>query len=380
MPPRSSGAATIRDVARLSGVSIATVTRTFQGSPRVRPETRERVREAATKLGYHPDTVARTLVTGRSNTVGMLVPSLVQAYWGELADAIEHRAGELGYSVMIASSRGDPDRERAMLDVLFGKRLDGVILAGVLSDPDGWPGRNGHRPPLVLVEWDATPKWDVFEALCSAPLTQPAWRLVEEHLPGDWIAHVSYDDVAGATIATQHLLDLGHTEVAFLAGPPVRTCLLRLLGVRSTLERAGHRMHAPEVTADAFEDARTAATKLLRRPSRPSGLVCYSDVIAVGAMRAAHELGLRVPEDLSITGFDDIALAGYIDPPLTTIRNPKRELGELALELLLEPPERHGDRYRRLSGELVVRGSTAAPSVPAELASTTPSRVADRRA
>jgi LacI family transcriptional regulator len=361
MPPNEQRPVTIRDVARLSGVSIATVTRTFQSSPRVRPETSARVRAAAERLGYRPDAVAQALVTGRSQTIGLLVPSLLQAYWDELADAIEHRAGELGYSVVLASSRGEPDRERAMLDLLLGRRLDGMIVGGVSGDPHSWPSAESRRPPLVLIDWDSTPQWDLLEDLRDAPLTKRLWRLPEQTVPGDWVAHLSHDDVAAARLITQHLIDLGHREIGFVAGPPVRTCLLRLLGVRSALEDAGLTLRYTQAAQDNFECSRLAGAEALSMPSPPTALVCYSDVVAIGIMRAAHDLGLSVPRDVSITGFDDIEIASYVDPQLTTIQTLKLELGELALDLLLNPPSDGADKQRRLMGTLVVRGSTAPP-------------------
>lgn len=358
-------AVTIRDVARLSGVSIATVTRTFQDSPRVRPETSQRVRRAAEQLGYRPDAVARSLVTGRANAIGVLVPSLAKAYWDEVADAIEARAGDAGLSIVLASTRGEPEREREMLDLLFAKRLDGIILAGLAGDPRHWSTGNGRRPPLVLIEWDATPRWELLEQLTDEPLTPWSWRLDSPGLAGDWLSHIYYDDVAGAAEITQHLLDQGHTDIGFVAGPPVRTSLMRLLGVRATLETAGHRLRYARTAEDTFESSRALGLQLLADPDRPTALVCYSDVMAIGVVKAAHELGLNVPDDISITGYDDIEVSSYINPALTTIHNPKRELGELAVELLLGA-QGDGDNAavaeHRLTGSLVVRESTRSVS------------------
>jgi DNA-binding LacI/PurR family transcriptional regulator len=352
------GAVTIRDVARLSGVSIATVTRTFQGSPRVRPETQERVRAAAERLGYRPDSVARALVTGSSQTIGLLVPAIMQAYWGEIADAVELRAGELGYSVLLASTRGEPERERAMLELLMGKRLDGIILGGVAAEP----GKEAWGPPLVLLEWDATPQPELLEDLSSGPLTRSLTRIAEQRAPGEWFGHVAYDDIAGSRLVVEHLLALGHEKVSFIAGPSVRTCLLRLLGMRMAMGEAGKELHSIHAAADSLESGHAVAAELLASPDRPTAVACYSDNIAIGVIKAAHELGLRVPEDVSITGYDDIQVASYIDPALTTLRNPKRQLAELALDLVVEGRESDEDHIeKRLTGTLVARASTAPP-------------------
>lgn len=353
--------ATVRDVARLSGVSVATVTRTFQGSSLVRPETRARVRESAERLGYRPDSIARALVTGTTNTIGLLVPSLVQAYWGEIADRIEQRAGEQGYTLVLASSRGEPERERTVLDTLLGRRLDAVIVGGVAGDPGLWPTA-GSRSPIVLLEWDATPQWELLRRIREERLDPRLWSLSEQTLRGDWFAHVSADDIAGGTLIARHLLEHGHTRLAFVMGPPVRTYLLRLLGVRGAVEQAGHRLSDVIVAEDTFEGGRSAVRELLAGPARPTAIVCSSDTLAVGVVRAAHELGLAVPGDLSVAGYDDIELAAFLDPPLTTLRNPKRELGDLALELVLRA--RAGDRgplRQRLTGELLCRQSTGPP-------------------
>lgn len=358
MPPSDrTRPATIRDVAALSGVSIATVTRTFQRSPRVRPETSARVLECAKQLGYRPDSTARALVTGTSETIGVLIPSLVQAYWAEIADAIEQRAAERGYSVVLASSQGSPQREQEMVDMLFGKRLDGVIVGAVSGDPGTWPAW-GTRTPVVLLEWDATPQWELLAEL-SRDGGDGRRTLPEATIAGDWFAHVSTDDVAGGELAARHLLELGHTRIAFIVGPPVRPYLLRLLGVRTAVEDSGHELGTVVATADTFEGGRSVAAKLLRAPEPPTALVCCSDVIAVGAVKAARELGLDVPDDVSVMGYDDIELAAYVEPPLTTLRNPMRELGEEALDLLLRARRGEpGKISRQLTGSLVRRAST----------------------
>jgi DNA-binding LacI/PurR family transcriptional regulator len=358
MAPSGSRPVTIREVAALSGVSIATVTRTFQGSAQVRPETSARVLASAERLGYRPDSIARALVTGTSNTIGVLIRSLVEPYWAEIADTIEQRASEHGYSVLLASSQGRPEREREMLETLFGKRVDGVIVGAVTGDPHQWPSRSKHTPVVVL-EWDSTPQWELLEELSDGPLSRRLRRLPEESVAGDWFAHLSTDDVAGGALIVRHLLELGHRRLAFLVCPPVRSYLLRLLGMRIALEEAGLKLGAVIPTPDTFEGGRVVANRLLDSTAPPTALVCGSDAVAVGAIKAAHDLGVEVPADVSIVGYDDIELAAYVDPPLTTLRNPMRELGELALELLLRGRAgESGPISRRLAGALVVRDST----------------------
>ncbi|MGA8353887.1 MAG: LacI family DNA-binding transcriptional regulator [Solirubrobacteraceae bacterium] len=356
--PETLRPATIRDVAALCGLSIATVTRVFQGSQSVREETKARVLESADRLGYRPNSIARALSTGTSNTIGVLIRSLVDPYWAEIANAIERRAGERGCSVLLASSQGRPDLEREKLETFFDNRVDGVIVGGVSGEPNRWP-HPGRQIPTVMLLWDSTPQPELLAELSNGPLSQRLRMLPQETLPGEWLAHVSTDDAAGGALIARHLLELGHRRFAFLVPPPVRSHLLRLLGMRMALEDAGVSFGAVLPTADTFENGRAIATQLLRGNSPPTALVCATDVIAVGAISAADELGVRVPADVSIVGYDDIDLASYVNPPLTTLRNPMRQLGETALDLLLSGRAGEtGAISHRLTGVLMARGST----------------------
>jgi DNA-binding LacI/PurR family transcriptional regulator len=354
--------ATIRDVARLSGVSIATVTRTYQNSPRVRPETSARVLQVAHQLRYRPDANARALVTGKSSAIGLLIPSLLEDYWGEIADSIERSAAGRGLSLVLASSRGEPEREAAMIDLLLGKRLDGIIVAGGAGDPAELPGRTGPQPPVVVLDWDSPAQAHQLELAGAAPLTARLFQMTETALAGSWKAHLSLDDVAGGRLIGRHLLDLGHRSIAFVAGTPTRrSSLLRLLGLRSSLDEAGQQLQCVLAAEDTFHGGRIVGGQLLAGQNRPTAIVCYSDMLAIGLIDAAHKLGLDVPGELSVTGYDDIEVSGYLDPPLTTIRNPKRELGELAVHCLLEESGSEPTE-RKLTGSLVVRDSTGAPA------------------
>lgn len=360
----SRASVTIRDVARASGVSIATVTRTFQESPTVRQETRERVVRAAEQLGYRPDPVARALVTGSTKTVGVLVPSIRTPYWSEVTHGIEQLAGTHGFSVVVATSRGEPDRERKMLEVLFSKRLDGIIVGGAAGNAASWPLPDQRTPPLVLLEWDETPRWDLLEQFSTGRITKRAVRAMsDQDVAGPWVAHAVYDDVRGGELVAEHLLELGHRDVAFVSGPPVRTSLLRLLGFRGKFQEAGLDARVVTATDDSFDAAYEAAIPVLQQDSHPTALACYNDVLAIGVMKAARDVGLNVPRDVSVVGYDDIEFAQYVDPPLTTLCNPKRELGELALELVLaaRTNETRGQRHK-LAGTLILRASTDVPA------------------
>lgn len=355
---------TIKDVAQLSGVSAATVTRALQGHPRVLPATRERVESAATRLGYRPDHAARTLVTGMSRTIGLLVPTIRDPYWAEVAAGIEPRAAEDGFAVLIASGYGDPVRAGQTLEVLLGNRVDGIILttsAGVpeprLTQEVGMPTVVvGHDPPVGDLE---------LEGARSAPIA----TLVEagrRHRQAARLPHVGFDDVNAGELATRHLIELGHRRIAFLAGPPTLATLLRIAGVRKVLEESGLVLSSVSAGGDTVEQGHAAGLELLRRERDFTAIIAFNDLLAAGVIRAARTLGIDVPGELSVVGFDDIALASLVEPALTTVRAPKYEMGARAAQLLFvlmqTEPQMH---WELLSGSLVVRDSTAPPAAAA---------------
>ena len=354
---------TIKDVAQLSGVSAATVTRALQGHPRVLPETRARVQSAASRLGYRPDHAARALVTGISRTIGLLVPTIRDPYWAEVAAGIEPRAADEGFAVLIASGYGDPVRAGQTLEVLLGNRVDGIIVttsAGVaepqLTEAMGLPTVVvGLDPPVGTLE---------LEGARSAPV-ETLLDAGERHRQRARVSHVSFDDVRAGEIAAQHLIDLGHRRIAFLAGPSTLATVLRIAGVRTVLEEVGLTLRSLSYGGDTFEQGCAAGLALLGGERDFTAVVAFNDLLAAGLVRAARTLGIDVPGELSVMGFDDIALAGLVEPALTTIRAPKFEMGERAAELLLLQIETDaGMRLERLRGTLVVRESTAPPRLP----------------
>jgi LacI family transcriptional regulator, galactose operon repressor len=351
---------TIKDVAQLSGVSAATVTRALQGHPRVLPETRARVQDAATRLGYRPDHAARALVTGISRTIGLLVPTIRDPYWAEVAAGIEPRAAQDGFAVLIASGYGDPVRAGETLEVLLGNRVDGIIVttsAGVaeprLTPPMGLPTVVvGLDPPVGSLELEGA-------RLAPVPTLLEA---AQRHREGVGLSHVGFDDVAAGEIAARHLIELGHRRIAFLAGPATLATVLRIAGVRRVLESAGLGLTAVTQGGDTFEEGCAAGLELLRAEHDFSAIIAFNDLLAAGVVRAARTLGIDVPGEVSVVGFDDIALAGLFEPALTTVRAPKREMGARAAELLFEHMLHELDvQWELLGGNLVVRESTAPP-------------------
>ncbi len=365
---RTGRSLTIKDVARLGGVSVASVTRTFQQSPHVSPDVRRRVEEAAAALGYRPHHAAQALATGASRTIGLLVPALGDRFWGEVADGIEEAAAEAGYSVILATSHEEPGRARQSFRLLLDKGVDGVIAASSLP---------ADVPFSVLVNPEEPLHSDDLFAAAGMP---DAGQDDEIDAPGEGALkkEVVFDDLSAAAAAVEHLVGLGHREIAFVGGARSRTAALRIVGFRQALQEAGLRPTAIVDCEASLAASRKATHALLSAPERPSGVVAYDDVVAIAVMRAAHALGLDVPRDLSVVGFDDIDIAAFVEPPLTTVRQPKREMGQAAVELLLQSIRGvAGPPRRKLTGELVVRGSTGPVSRPGRQRANS-TRVAER--
>jgi DNA-binding LacI/PurR family transcriptional regulator len=358
--PGSRGAATtIDDVARLAGVSTATVTRALQGHPRVRPETRARVMAAAASLRYVPHLGARALATRTSQTIGLIVPSSADGFWGEVAEGLEERAALDGFSTLLATSHGDPQRERALIRLFIGKRVDGIVLGSAAGS--SWRTEAGDTVPIVLVNWEAPLGETLLVAAREGPV-DAVQAEIERRLAAGSATHVRTDDPGAAAEATRHLLDLGHRSIAFAGLRPVRPSLLRLLGVRSALADAGLRPSAVVEAPGSLDGGRRAGAELLA--SGPTtAVIAFDDMVAVGIIRAAHAAGLVVPRDLSVVGFDDVAVAAFIEPPLTTVRQHKAELGTVAVEVILARLAGRGPVASTvLPGTLMVRDSTGSPA------------------
>jgi DNA-binding LacI/PurR family transcriptional regulator len=327
-PPR---AVVMADVARLAGVSQQTVSRVLNDSPHVRPDTRQRVSEAIRKLGYRPNRLARALVTGRSRTLGVL--SFDTTLYGPASTlfAIERAAHEAGYFVSIASLRSlDAPSVRNAVERLREQGVDGVLAIAPLESAARGLLQVPADVPIVATE-------------AGAPGAVPL---------------VAVDQQAGARLATEHLLRLGHRTVWHLSGPADwLEAADRIAGWRAALEASGA-VAPPPLAGDwsarsGYELAQTLGTA--------TAVFAGNDQMALGLLRALHEAGRRVPEEVSVVGFDDIPEAAYFTPPLTTVRQRFDEIGTRALRLLLERIEGGTRRGDTVAPELVVRSSTAPP-------------------
>lgn len=338
------------DVARLAGTSTAVVSYVVNNGPRpVAPATRQRVLEAIEQLGYRPDSVAQAMASRRTNLLGMIVPDARQPFFAELAHAVERSASQRGKLVLLGNSDYVDDRELHYLREFLGMRVAGLIL--VTQGPTG-------RAEAELASSGAR------VALLHRRL-QPS-----EGAESDAGA-VMTDDVGGARLAVRHLLEHGHRDVWCLGGPvhppaPGDPVVDHVAGWRQALAESepaagGHLVETP---FDRYHSYRSSL-RLLREPNRPTAVFCSTDDQAIGLLRAARELGLRVPDDLAVAGFDDIPEAELADPPLTTVGTDRAAMARAAVDLVLDDPEQSPagapwwghDRVRRFPSHLVLRHS-----------------------
>ena len=336
------GRTRIGDVAREAGVSKAAVSFAFNTPERLKPATAERIREVAASLGYRPHPVARMLTAGATATIGILTPNpLAQAFanpfFALFAEGVATVTEERGFGLMFISPL-----EGSLARAIGRATIDGVIVIGL---DDRHPEVDSIRRtgiPTVLVD-------------------APAWP---EH------GAIAVDDTAGARAAANHLLALGHRDMLVLTLDPVESDSTvagrRMRGYRDALVAHGVDLAPGDVreVRATFEGGESAFTDAWSTGLRPTGVLAMSDAAAAGVLQAARQLGLRVPGDLSIVGFDDLPFSRFTDPPLTTVHQPVRRKGEEAAQMLiaaLNPQSGGASAHRVLETHLVVRGSTAAP-------------------
>ena len=335
----ATGRASIRDVAARAGVSVTTVSHTLNATRFVSEAAKAKVHEAAHALGYVPSEVARGLKHNTTRTLGMLVPNNSNPYFAEIIRGVEHHCYGAGYSLLLCNSNDDAQRQTDHLRVLAERRVDGIVLVASGDDDDIVACCKDLRLPLVLVDRE---------------IESIAVDLIE------------VDHAAGGEMATVHLLATGHARVACIVGPAdLRPSQQREAGWRRALERAGVTPRADEIVRGDFgpQSGAVAMQQLLRSAQPPTAVFVCNDMMAIGALHAAHEAGVDVPRQLSIVGFDDIELAAYTSPPLTTVAQPKEAIGTGAAGLLLERLRdgRTAPRRAILQPELHVRASTAPP-------------------
>ena len=341
--PEDGGAAIgIRDVAREAGVSVASVSRALNRPDLLSDKALRRVQDAIARLNYIPNSAARALSLQRMNTIGAVIPTLDHSVFAAFMDAYQSRAEALGYRVVLATSHFDSEIELSQVRNLLGYGIEGFLLSGEVHSPELHRLLSARGVPYVHT--------DVFN-------------------PAGLHPSIGYDNRQATRRATEYLLNLGHRRIAALPGLRATNDRMvhRVAGVRDALEARGLALPDALIVERKYSiaHARDGARELLARTPRPTAIVCGHDILAFGTILEAQEHGLKVPEDLSVIGFDDVEFAGHITPSLTTVNVPVEDMGTRAADFLIaqlsgqSPP-----RHVRIQVNLVVRESTG--PAPAE--------------
>lgn len=329
---------TIYDIARQLELSPATVSRALRNSPLIGPETRQRVQRFAREQGYRPNRLARGLTTGTTRSIGLIVGDVTNPFFSELVAAIQQVTEQHGYDLLLGNTREDPIHEERVISLFIEKQIDGLILASPRAgerELTAW----GQRLPLVLVNR-------------SVPGAAPS---------------VSIDNGLGAQMATAHLLSSGRERLLYLGGPEVSEA-------NRIRERAFRELIAQVPGASALYRNGSATSEAARSivhslftggEGRPNGIFAYDDLMAAGAIQALHSLGLQVPDDVAVTGFDDSSIARLISPTLTTVSQPLSTMAQVAVDLLLEQIGGAGSLQQVLiEPQLVIRRSAPPNLLP----------------
>jgi LacI family transcriptional regulator len=339
---------TIKDVAERAGVSITTVSHVINDTRFVSEDLQKRVYDAMRELDYHPNTLARSLRSGRTKTIGLIVPDISNLFFAEVARKIEDRGLEHGYSVILCNTDDEGSKESEYINVLIAKQVDGIIFISA-----GFRGENLQKPlsnkiPIVIADRD----------------------IVE--VPADVVL---VNNRQGGYLATSYLIGLGHKRIACISGPSRLTpSAQRIEGYRQALKEAGLEENGSLEIAGNFryQGGESAMLKLLDGSDQPTAVFACNDMMALGAMRAINNHGLRVPKDFSLVGFDDIPISECVYPSITTIAQPIKQMADIVVDYLVERIDIKSNRkikempeFRRtiLETQLVVRDSCSNPVI-----------------
>lgn len=336
--------ATIKDVAEKAGVSITTVSHVINQTRYVSEELTQKVCQAMKDLDYHPNTLARSLRSGRTKTIGLVVPDISNLFFAEISRKLEDKGFEYGYSVILCNSDDDNSKEESYIDILLAKQVDGIIFISAGGSESNLIKPLASDIPVVITDRD-------IEGINSDVV------LIENRKGG-------YE-------ATNYLISLNHKKIACISGPsPITPSAQRVDGYQQALADAGIRFEKDllRVGDFRFESGEQAMRELLAIPEPPTAVFVCNDMMALGAMRAIKDFGKSVPEDVSVVGFDNVPLSSVIYPSLTTVAQPIKEMADLIVELLVEKiqvkekQKRHKEMepsYQRivLDTQLLVRDS-----------------------
>ena len=326
---------TIKDVAQKAGVSIATVSHIINHTRFVSDELSGRVRSVIDELGYEPHAVARSLRGQKTHMIGLILPDNTNPFFAEVARGVEDACFIAGYSVILCNSDNSLEKEVSYLQLLENKGVDGIAFVSIGEDDDAVEVLAKQKPPHVLID-----------------------RVI----PGVDIDSVLVDNRGGARQAVATLIEHGHQNIGFISGPrDLSSSIERERGYREALEQAGLSPNEGLIIEGDFglPGGEIAARSLLTQDPRPTALFVANDIMAIGTMNMARKLGLIIPKDLSVFGFDDIAMASCVSPALSTVAQPKYQIGQRTAEILLRRIEYPGEttRSESLSTHLVLRES-----------------------
>jgi len=325
----------IYDVAKKAKVSPSTVSRALQDHPRIGATTKKRIQELAKEMGYVPNTVAKSLVANQTWTIGIELAAISDPFMGRVVEGVEQAAIEVGFNLIVSTSQHDRQREIAGIEMLQKRRVDGIIVLASHLFYQFPQFFERSRVPIVFIN---------------------------EQKPGKTMHFVSIDDVHGAQLAVEHLIALGHRRIGYVGVTNrAKSNQYRLKGYQDVLEAAGIASDPTLIFTSNHikDDAKGGETSL--EPLLAAGataVFCFNDTTAMGLLAACHKRGVSVPDNLSIIGFDDIDMAAYSIPPLTTIRQPRFELGQRAMQMMLDLLAGQEPENQIVPGELVVRQST----------------------
>ena len=333
----------IKAVAKLAKVSTATVSRTMNGSAKVNPETAERVHQAIEALNFYPDTNARALGSGRSNLYGLIISDITNPFFPELVKSFEDIAVLHGQEVLIANTNYEPERMKICVRRMLQRKVDGVAI--MTSEMDDHLIHDFSRRNIPLV-------------------------FLDTGMPAPGVSCVRIDYSAGIDAAVNHLISLGHNRIAFISGPMrLASARMRYKAFMESTAR-DHLSEHPDLIQEGnhrVDGGHNAMQRILALGARPTAVLASNDLTAIGAMGAISEAGLRVPQDISVVGYDDIQLSAFTMPPLTTVRLPRVEIANAAFQALLhakqseEPKPMQGEEHTVLPAFVIRKSTGPAP-------------------
>lgn len=333
---------TMQQIAKRLGVSRTTVYRALNNLPRINESTKKKILREVKKLNYRPNAVARGLALQRTYTFGLIIPDITNPFFSELTQSIENNAARKGYNIILGVSEDDPKKEAAHISIFRERRVDGIIISPIYAHMK----RNRN---IEEIREDKIPY-----VVLGCPKTAK-------------VDYVIVDEERGAYKIIEHLINLGHKRIAYICGAVYAVAgLNRLEGYKKALKRYGLKFDKNLVIncGPKMVDGYKAAKKILTvGKNRPTAIFALNDLLAIGVLKAIREAGLKVPEDVALVGFDDIEVGAFLEVPLTTIIQPKRKMGKMALEILIDKIEQknpHGLQQIIIEPKIVIRESCGA--------------------